>query len=393
MIKVPKYKALQLVFLTILILISLANSTVHSQTDNLIFEKISLNDGFPSRCIDCVLQDHLGLLWFGTRNGLVKYDGNRFTHFKHDDSDSSTIIYRFVKSLVEDNYGNIWIGTTRGLSRLIRDENRIINYSANFIDSLKSIYVNRLHYDKNGNLWIGTFSQGIYLLAKDKIKKNLKSYNFEKIIIKSEIQGIEEINCIAENDSGIFVGTENGLIKIAHDPNNYTFFQFKPSINRIEENIISDLAFDKSNKLWIGTKAYGLASFDLNNNTFQFTSFLDKENKLLTNWVRALAVDKNGLIWCGMYGHSYQGGLVTYDPNLKIFNRYLSNPNLLTSIGPYKWFTNDLYIDDASIIWITTREGPIDRIIPEKNQVKFISIEQKNPLNQQDPLPYMIFNH
>jgi signal transduction histidine kinase/DNA-binding response OmpR family regulator/ligand-binding sensor domain-containing protein len=384
-----KNRAFELLFFLTIFSFTLPCSKLLSQTENLIVQHLSFKDGVPSRCIDCVYQDHQGFMWFGTRNGLLKYDGLEFTHYKHDKSDTSSLIYRWVKSIAEDHYGNLWLGTKRGMSQLIREENRIINYSAKYIDSLSNININKLHIDSSGNLWIGSYEQGLYFLSKDQIKKKSKSSSFEKIEIFSKISNLNEIECITENNSGIFVGTQNGLIKISKNRSEIEIYQIKNSYTKIDDNSINGFAFDKNDRLWIATKVNGLASFDLNKETFHINPSADiTKNNIYTNWIMTIAIDKNGLIWCGMDGHSDQGGIATYNPVTKNINRYLSNTNLNTSIGPFKWWVNDLFFDNSSVLWLAYREGSIDRIIPEQNLVKFIDLNEAKRTDYYDPTIY-----
>src|SRR5690349_7080375 len=97
-------------FLAIIILLSLAQ-TSFSQHANLKFDHLDINNGLSQNNVMCILQDSRGFIWMGTRDGLNKYDGYKFTVYKNDKSDSSTISSNFITALTEDKNGSIWVAT------------------------------------------------------------------------------------------------------------------------------------------------------------------------------------------------------------------------------------------------------------------------------------------
>src|SRR5688572_26245554 len=85
-----------------------------SQKENIQFEHLSMKDGLSMNPVMAIAQDKKGFLWFGTQDGLNRYDGYSFKIFKTNDNDSLSISDNFITSLASDTSGNIWIGTLSG---------------------------------------------------------------------------------------------------------------------------------------------------------------------------------------------------------------------------------------------------------------------------------------
>ena len=135
-----------------------------------IFEHLTIADGLPENSIRCILQDHLGYLWFGTQNGLVMYDGYSMKVFKPDSKDSLSISHRQIRAIYEDDSGTLWIGTAKGgLNRFDRVAETFTRYKLEPDDSLgaNSDYSTDIYGDKTGNLFVGSFN-GLYLFDKKK---------------------------------------------------------------------------------------------------------------------------------------------------------------------------------------------------------------------------------
>lgn len=122
------------------------------------FEHITIEDGLPENSVTCILQDHHGYLWFGTQNGLVKYDGYNMTVYQPDPDDSLSISHRQIQTIYEDKSGTLWIGTQRGLNRFDRITESFISFLHNPKDSMKvkSNWFSSICEDKAGNFWVGT---------------------------------------------------------------------------------------------------------------------------------------------------------------------------------------------------------------------------------------------
>jgi hypothetical protein len=92
-------------------------SPTHAQTSTMRFERIALEEGLSENSVLAILQDQRGFMWFGTQDGLNKYDGYQFTVCKHDPTDPTTLSSNMVYALCEGQAGDRRAGTASGLER------------------------------------------------------------------------------------------------------------------------------------------------------------------------------------------------------------------------------------------------------------------------------------
>ncbi len=109
-------------------LILLFSLNSNAQNENLRFEHIGIEEGLSNESITTIFQDSKGYMWFGTMDGLNKYDGYSFTEYRFDPFDSNSLAQNFIYTNFEDKQGSIWIGTHEGLCRFDRSTEKFIRY-------------------------------------------------------------------------------------------------------------------------------------------------------------------------------------------------------------------------------------------------------------------------
>src|ERR1700754_804796 len=102
--------------------------SAQAQRKNLKFAVLDINDGLSQNNVMCVLEDSRGFLWFGTRDGLNKYDGYKFTRYRYETQNPYSISNNFINAITEDDSGNIWVATNSGLNRYDRKTDRFFHY-------------------------------------------------------------------------------------------------------------------------------------------------------------------------------------------------------------------------------------------------------------------------
>jgi ligand-binding sensor domain-containing protein len=125
-----------------------------------------MEDGLSQNSVITMLQDRQGFMWFGTEDGLNKYDGHQFTVYKNDPENEQTLTDNLVSKIYEDSNGNLWIGTRSGLDRFERSNETFLHFQDDPLNpnSLKGKWVTSIMEDSSGNLWIGTDEAGISVL-------------------------------------------------------------------------------------------------------------------------------------------------------------------------------------------------------------------------------------
>jgi hypothetical protein len=135
---------------------------------NLRFDRISVEDGLSHSTVNAILQDSYGFMWFGTDDGLNRYDGYGFTVYKHNPDDPHSLSHNRVWSLYEDSSGGLWVGTYGGgLNRFHRDTGRFARYDThdfgNITDEPEEFrnVVWAIDEHPAGFLWIATYGGGL----------------------------------------------------------------------------------------------------------------------------------------------------------------------------------------------------------------------------------------
>ena len=123
------------------------------------FDHISIEQGLSQSSVRVIFQDNIGFLWFGTEDGLNRYDGYTFKTFKPDPDNPNSMSDRWISAIVQDKEGYLWIGTRQGgLNRYDpKTENfSHFNHDENDPFSISDDHINTLYLDINDNLWVGT---------------------------------------------------------------------------------------------------------------------------------------------------------------------------------------------------------------------------------------------
>jgi ligand-binding sensor domain-containing protein len=284
-----------------------ASTPLFAQTETVIFERLSIDQGLSQSIVECMIQDRRGFMWFGTQDGLNKYDGYQFTVIRQNPHDTNSLSHNNVLSLCEDHTGLIWIGTFNGgLNSYDPVAERFTRYTANVNDSksLSSNMVRAICEDSHGTVWVGTDD------------------------------GLNRF----ERERGQFT-------RYRHDPN-------EPA--SLSHSIVRELCEDRSGVLWVGTED-GLNRFDPATGTFKrYRAVRDNPRSLSNNAIRALHVDREGILWVGT-----EGGLNRFDARTEEFTRYRAIP------GDPQSLSNDavysIYEDSRSGFWVGTNRGGLNR--------------------------------
>jgi ligand-binding sensor domain-containing protein len=272
-----------------------------------------------------ILQDEQGFMWFGTRDGLYKYDGYSLIAYKNDPDDPTSLSDNRVRAVHQDRSGIFWIGTIGGgLNRFEPETEQFIRYRHDENDphSLGSDDARVIFEDQAGNLWIGTEGGGLNRF-------------------------------VPETDDGQVAH----FIRYQYDENN------PHSLGGHKVSVIFE---DRSGELWIGTKDGGLNHFDRETDdgqtTARFVRYQHDENdphSLGDNEVLTIFEDRSGTLWIG----TRKGGLSRFDPasGRGAFTNYRHDPDDPRSLGSDRNGVWTIYEDRTGVLWIGTLTGGINR--------------------------------
>ncbi len=321
---------------------------------NLRFEVINSDNSLSQNSVLSIFQDSRDFLWFGTYDGLNRYDGYTFKIYKQDNNNPRSIYGQTFRSIVEDKDGNLWIASIGGgLNRYNRLTDDFTNFQPdkNNPNSILSNRVRTLFYDKKNKLWIGT-EQG---LCRYDFKQN-KFIDYTKFIDFKKFPQSQYIVSICEDSLGfIWIGTYNGLIKFNPETNRYKFYLNMPlNPYSISGNYIGKVYVDKNNTLWVGTGEC-LHEYDKTNDRF-----IRYENPLIVNskdkTITDILEDRQGNLWIT----TLFNGLHKFDRKTKTFTVYKQNLADIESIKSNILF--DLFEDKTGILWIGTEGAGVHKL-------------------------------
>jgi ligand-binding sensor domain-containing protein len=179
------------------------------QQNNILFKYLTINEGLSQNTVVSIVQDSLGFLWFGTLDGLNRFDGYTIKSYFNNLSDKSTISTNKITTLSVDHLGDIWIGTRNGLNKYSQKTGKFrrIKLDSNKSNNLSSRYINAIFEDSERNILIGTKS-GLYIRFEWKIWFNsIPLNNGDNILNDYQVSSI-----IQDKSGSIWLGTDAGLV-------------------------------------------------------------------------------------------------------------------------------------------------------------------------------------
>ncbi|MEW6983331.1 EAL domain-containing protein [Colwelliaceae bacterium 6471] len=365
------------IFFVLSINVLLVSTSAHASAVNtpLKFTQLSINEGLSQSYAYSITQDKNGFIWVATEDGLNKYDGQNFVHYRHDINNPHSIADNFVRALFIDNEDTLWVGTQNGLSRYNEALDNFDNYySSDEPNSLKdneiwAIYqsdqllsqaeknenherpllistkvglhtfnyknnnftainarndndrakeplteIKTIFQDNNLRYWIGTYDNGIFILNKKlTYAYSLQSENQWALNINA--QALYDLKLI---DNNYWLATNNGVYVVDQ---NYKIIKHytndSPQNALLSNNVRSIEKFD-DNYVWLGTQE-GLEVINLANNNITHHRSKEHPRAISENWIMDIFKDDLGNFWLGTYGQ----GVNFLNPQSSLFQHYL----------------------------------------------------------------------
>ncbi len=295
-------------------------------------------------------------MWFGTRDGLNKYDGYHFTVYKNDPQNSNSISNNFISALEEDAHGIIWIATRGGgLNSYDRYADQFTHYTNDpkNNNSISGNLLDELTKDDNGNLWICTEETGVDFFEPS--KNRFTHYRHDP---KNEATITDDKTRFVYQDSekNLWIGGHEGLNFFNKKTNLFTRYRHdKNNSNSISENYVRAIFEDSKKRLWFGTDGGGLDVLDRATGSFShFTKNAKAGNGISANVVAAIGEDKDGNIWVG----TENGGVDILDNETGIFHNYRHDEIDNKSISHNSIYA--IYRDSNNDMWVGTYAGGVN---------------------------------
>lgn len=339
---------------------------------NIRFYHVSAEQGVSNHQVWKIFEDSKGFIWFGTIEGLNRFDGSRLVVYKYDRKNPNSLSGNHIRDLYEDSMGNLWIAIENGgLNRLTPATGKITRYNhlPNDPESLSHDNIRGMATDQEGYLWLVT-NYGLN-------RFDTKTGKATRYFYPGKSHDRNNFTAIVIDQSGIiWLGTVNqGVYKFT--PQTKQFIQYKNSSkteNSLSNNRVRTLMVDSSNKIWIGTDN-GLNQLNPENGqVLRFQNAPKNPKSFKGKVVTALLEDSNEVIWIGTENE----GLSRFDKQQKEFVHYQNDPT-----DPYSISGNvikSLFEDRQENIWCGTLNAGVNRFKQEKELFSHYNMAPNSPV-------------
>ncbi|WP_164849842.1 ligand-binding sensor domain-containing protein [Mucilaginibacter limnophilus] len=355
--------------------------STHLKAQPYYFTHYQVESGLSNNAVICSIIDKKGFMWFGTKDGLNRFDGYTFKVFRNDLDDKSSLGNNFIFSLYDDPDGILWVGTERGLYKYNYDTEKfsfLKNSSTNSIraivkdgqknlwfiagltlfkclpdGSIKS-YAGRFEATtlclSDGNLWTGT-PQG-FLNRYNPGSDSFTPYNVFNPKIPATSNWIEKVH--SDRAGRILVGTSNQGVKI-FNTNKNTYIDLITHKEDGTDIFARDFIRRSADELWIATES---GIYIYNEKTRQFTNLQKQYNNpysISDNAIYTLCKDREGGIWAG----TYFGGVNYYPTQYTFFEKFYPKVGENSISGNA---VREICRDGRGNLWIGTEDAGLNKL-------------------------------
>jgi ligand-binding sensor domain-containing protein/signal transduction histidine kinase len=348
------------------------------------FRRYQVENGLSNNAVICSLQDKKGFLWFGTKDGLNRFDGYTFKVFRNNPDEKGSIGSNFIHSLYEDRNGKIWVGTERGLYKY--DES---TESFQIIEPTGNGHIRKIIMDNSGNLWfIKEFTLYKFNEAKRKLEEynqnqyfeatslcttpdgtlwistasgHLKKYNPDKnsftgydVFYHSQPVVAQWIEKIYAAEDFILIGTSNQGAKI-FNPKTLTYEDILTYNTDKTDIFVRDFVQTTKDEFWIATES-GIFIYNLSTGkAVNLQKKYDDPFTVSDNAIYTFCNDKEGGVWVG----TYFGGISYYRKQYTTFRKYfpMAGENAISGN-----VVREIRQDQSGNLWIGTEDAGLNKL-------------------------------
>lgn len=377
------------------------------------FRRLNTENGLSQNTVRSILQDKTGFMWFGTNDGLNRYDGNTFRVFKYDEKNPSSIGNNTIWSLLQTPDGKIWAGTEKGIfiydpeddsfdffdlktenNECIKDvvldmqidpsgnvwiaSKNLFRYSTRtgkletmiFLDREHTSLLSRIwsvNIDKDEQVWISIYHGGIR--RYNPIENNFKSYtrdawgkNFSSSLTSKTVN---------INNDYLLIGSFNEELRML-DKTTGKVVPYPIERGKDNKLFVRDMEVFSDGNCWIGTER-GLYIYDIKNgSTVHLTHQVGDPYSLSDNAIYSMYEDREGGIWIG----TYFGGVNYFPRPYTYFKKYYPVKNRNSISGER---VSGICEDSDGNIWIGTEDAGLNKLDVRTDRFECFSPTSENP--------------
>jgi signal transduction histidine kinase/ligand-binding sensor domain-containing protein/CheY-like chemotaxis protein len=337
--------------------------------DNFNLTSITVKEGLSSNTVNAIIKDNNGLMWFGTTNGLSKYDGSNFTIYRHQQGDNTSLPSNEVLTLFVDHSGKLWVGTAGGgLCYYNQKFDRFEKYKGDGRwKEAPTISARAITEDHNGNLWVGTYGD-LRMFELKTGRCTRLPMSFPKI---ADAGSFVVISLLEDSRNNMWVGTNNGVY--VYNSNQRKFKRFahdQADPTSLSNNVIKSIAEDSNRNIWLGTFD-GLNKQVSPGKFVAYKCVTSVKNSLSNNAVFSLSASKEGSLWIGT-----EDGVNIFDLPSGKFKQLRPNPRNIFSLKSKS--IRSFFLDPEGIYWVGTFGGGVSKF---NKHLSLFNLKQSNPFD------------
>lgn len=320
---------------------------VPAQSGSVLFDQLTIEDGLPQNSVTSIIQDSHGFMWFGTQDGLCRYDGTHFLVYRSKKNDPSTLSHNFIWDITEDSRGILWIATLgNGLNRLDPKTGAITRY-LHYPDSTHGLSNHNVFATcfADNHLWVGT-NNGLDQLDE---QTGRCKYYFHRSEMYDEGRALNLIRKIAfDPPHSLRMNTDQGLTFLDIATEEVQHFEKSPFGLDVDMHQIKHLE-QRGDWLLVMTSSHLMRiNFKLRREEMLFT--VDEMNLEKPPELLKMVVVNDFVEWIGT-----SGGVIRRDRGGNGFALYTHNPEDNRSLA-HNYVLSVCQSKDG-VLWVGTRNG------------------------------------
>ena len=301
-------------------------------SNSILFNQLDTEALLPHPSVTAVVQDHNGFIWFGTQNGLSRYDGKKIVHYYNQPDDPYSINNNWISALYSDREGRLWVGTASGAHLYLPETDSFKNFEQ---DEIKDASIGTITEDNQGHIWFSSHFSGV-------IKYDIQSGQFTTFNNQNSKLKASELNDILIDDNNnVWVATvNNGIVIKLADSDQFVGLNLPLPTDKIKA-----LYQAKDKAIWLGTDDSGVFRYANDEITDHFIS----PDSRCSNSITDILQDQMGEFWFGT-----EQGLCQLTADKQLIQHQQKNEEI-TGLTDNRIFS--LMQDSGGVIWVGTISG------------------------------------
>lgn len=335
-----------------------------------IFDHLTVDEGLSQSTVFAITKDTDGYMWFGTRDGLSRYDSRNFKIYRNKVNDPTSLSGNSIQCLFIDAEKQLWIGTNEGISIYNPARDNFIQSKLNpeVKERLSNNHVTAIAEDRDGVIWVATLG-GLNKVAS---KEPLRYQHFQHdegnptSIINSEVRALYR-----DKQGELWIGTSRGVSRLMKSADGSIGFLNYPLASRqlIRKSWINCLNEDDQGNLLIGTEENGIKMLDKKTGTISSLTLDDLAGRPIES-VRVIERNGNHEFWLGTID-----GLYIYNDLKNSVTALRNDPEDNTTLADNS--VRSIFIDPSGTYWIGTFYGGVNSYSPLSRQFGEVALINK----------------